>query len=182
MNPARWADVQPASVEPDAAPGRWARDHYAVTLATGDARPAAAARARAAVLAYRIFPPDRLIAAMPGMTVAPGITIVQGIRLGVVGLIAAVRVVNVFDRERDGVRRTGFSYVTLAGHPERGAETFAVVDDSQRDETRFEIDAISQPGHWLARLGAPFARRVQQAATRAALDRMVALASGQDDA
>jgi uncharacterized protein (UPF0548 family) len=130
------------------------------------------------VLAYRIFPPARLIAAMPGMVVEPGATIVQGIRVGPLGLIAAVRVVNVFDRERDGVRRAGFSYITLDGHPERGAMTFAVVDDSVADEARFEMDVISQPGHWLARVGMPVTRRLQRAATRSALDRMVAVASG----
>jgi uncharacterized protein (UPF0548 family) len=178
MNPARWAGVAAHKIEADGASGRWQRDHYEAIVATGPARAAVAERARAAVLAYRIFPPERLIAAMPGMTVAPGAIIVQGIRLGPVGMIAAVQVATVFDRERDGIRRTGFSYITLAGHPERGASTFAVIDDSQAEVIRFEIDVISHPGHWLTRLSRPVARYVQRTATRAALDRLVTLARG----
>lgn len=176
MNPARWSH-QPASVIDTAAqPDGWWRDQYDVLLTSGPGCAVAAERARAAVLAYRIFPPERLIAALPGMTVAPGAVVVQGIRLGPLGLITAVRVMTVFDRERDGQRRTGFSYVTLAGHPERGMMTCAVVEDARAGTLRFEIDALSRPGHWLTRLTAPLARRLQQASARAALAHMVAQA------
>lgn len=169
MNPARWEGRPAAAIDVDRAPHGWRRDHFRTTLATGSARRAAAESARAALLAYRIFPPALLIAAMPGLTVTPRAVIVQGFRLGPVGLIAAVRVVTVFDRDRAGSRRTGFSYVTLAGHPERGAITFAVIDDERADVARFEIDAISRPGHWLSRLGAPLARRLQRDGLRAAI-------------
>jgi len=96
-------------------------------------------------------------------------------------VIAAVRVLTVFDREHDGVRRTGFSYVTLAGHPARGAMTFAVIEDRPVAAARFEMDVISQPGQWLTRVAAPLTRRRQQAATTAALRRMVTLAAGADE-
>jgi uncharacterized protein (UPF0548 family) len=118
-----------------------------------------------------------MIAALPAMTVRPGDTIVQGIRIGPLGLIAAVRVLTVFDRDHGHERHTGFSYVTLAGHPARGAITFAIVDDRHGAEARFEIDSFSQPGHWLTRLGAPVARRAQRAASEAALQQMVVLAN-----
>ena len=178
MNPARWEAAPPTGVPPDAAPTAWRRDHYETVLAAGPDWAAAAERARAAVLAYRIFPPETLIAALPDLTVRPGATIVQGFRLGPLGIIAAVRVLTVFDRERDGPRRTGFSYVTLAGHPERGAMTFAVVEDGPAGVVRFEMDALSQPGHWLTRLGAPFARRLQRTTSEAALDRLRRVAQG----
>jgi uncharacterized protein (UPF0548 family) len=177
MNPARWANAAPTGGDAGAGPAGWQRDQYTTVLARGPARAAAVERALAAVLAYRIFPPERLVAALPGMRVEPGATIVQGFRLGPIGLIAAVRVVNVFDRERDGVRRAGFSYQTLAGHPARGAMTVAVVDDATADEARLELDVVSRPDGWLARLGAPVARRVQRSLTRAALARVVALAN-----
>ena len=176
MNPACWQQRAATTIDTDSAPGRWRRDHYHTTLATGPARRAVAERARAAVLAYRIFPPHLLIAAMPEMTVTPGATIVQGFHLGPLGIIAAVRVVTVFDRKRAGGRRTGFSYVTLAGHPARGGMTFAVVDDERADVARFEIDVVSQPGHWLTLLAAPLARRLQRAGTRAALHHVRGLA------
>jgi uncharacterized protein (UPF0548 family) len=176
MNPARWQTAAPTAVPTDDPAGGWRRDHDEATLAAGPARAAAAERARAALLAYRVFPPSLLVAAMPGLTVEPGATIVQGFRLGPLGVIAAARVLTVFDRDREGVRRTGFSYVTLAGHPERGAITLAIVEDERAEVVRFEIDSISRPGHWLTRLGAPLARRIQRAAIRGALDRMTAVA------
>lgn len=176
MNPARWVNAAPTAVDPAASPGVWARDHYEAILASGPRRSAAVERVLAALMAYRIFPPGRLIAALPAEGVSPGATITQGIRLGPLGLIAAVRVVTVFDRQRDGLRRAGFSYVTLAGHPERGAMTFAVVDDEAAALARVEMDVISQPGHWLARLGTPLSRRLQRATTEAALAHLVALA------
>lgn len=176
MNPGRWSAVASAALEPDSDDGAWNRDHYEAVLSAGSSRAGAADRVREAVLAYRIFPPERLIAALPTMIVRPGDTIVQGIRLGPLGIIAAVRVTTVFDRERDGIRRTGLSYVTLEGHPERGAMTCAVVEELATQTARIEIDTLSRPGHWLTRLAGPFARRAQQGATRAALTRLVALA------
>jgi uncharacterized protein (UPF0548 family) len=161
---------------PDAAPDGWACDRDEIVLATGPERAVVAERARQLVLAYRIFPPTILTPALPAMTVRPSDTIVQGITLGPLGLIAAIRVTTVFDRERDGIRRTGFSYVTLGGHPERGALTSAVVDNSHTATVTFEIDSISRPGHWLIRLGRPIARRVQRASIQAALARVAALA------
>ena len=166
MNPARWTAILPATV--DATSG--SRDHYATVLATGPERERVARAARHLVLAYRIFPRDVLEPAMPNMTVQPGDTIVQGLRFGPIGMIAAVRVTTVFDRERDGIRRVGFSYVTLEGHPARGGMTFAVVDDPAAGSLTFEMDAISQPGHWLTRLGRPFARRAQRRSSQTALE------------
>jgi uncharacterized protein (UPF0548 family) len=169
MNPARWTDRPAIVIDSDSRPRRWRRDHYHTTLATGAARTVVAERARAAVLAYRIFPPELMIAALPDMTVAPDQVIVQGFRLGLVGVIAATRVATVFDRRRSGSRRTGFSYLTLAGHPVHGAMTFAVIEDDRAEVARFEIDTVSQPGHWLTRLTPSLVRRQQQMAARAAI-------------
>jgi uncharacterized protein (UPF0548 family) len=176
MNPAGWADAPPTGVDSEVAAAGLRRDHYEVVLASGEAAAAAAERARRAVLAYRIFPPASVVAALPGMTVTPGSVVVIGVRLGPLGVIAAARVLTVFDRDRDGVRRTGFSYVTLAGHPLRGAETFAVVEDRPAAVARFEMDAVSRPDHWLTTLGAPITRLIQRTMSRAALDRMRTLA------
>lgn len=178
MNPGRWTDRPAAGVPPDAGADRWQRDQYTALLATGTGAAAAAERARAAVLAYQLFPPDHLIAAMPSLRVAPESIIVQGFRLGPLGLIAAIKVLTVFDRSQATRRRTGFSAVTVAGHPARGAITIAIVEETARQQVHVEIDSISQPGHWLARLAAPVTRALQRRSNQAILGHLQALAQG----
>ncbi|GIG66901.1 hypothetical protein Pen01_31960 [Phytomonospora endophytica] len=53
----------------------------------------------------------------------------------------------------------GFAYGTLPGHPERGEEAFTVTATDRG--VRFRVYAISRPGRWYTRLGAPIARVAQ---------------------
>ena len=86
-----------------------------------------------------------------------------------VGFIDVVcRVVDVED-EAD---RFGFSYGTLSVHPEEGEESFTVTR-SRGDGVVFQIVAVSRPHEVLAKVGAPFARRLQRAATVRYLNAMV---------
>lgn len=57
----------------------------------------------------------------------------------------------------------GFTYATLPDHPECGYESFVVRLD--RDDVRFDIQAISRPGVPLVRVGAPVTRQLQKRAT-----------------
>ena len=79
------------------------------------------------------------------------------------------------DRDSNGhpgaVRKAGFRYVTLQGHPECGIASFEV-RSGPKGEVTILLDARSRPGSWLTRLGRPFARRFQQTMTRAALRRL----------
>jgi uncharacterized protein (UPF0548 family) len=137
------------------------------------------ARVRARLLAYDIFPPGVVRATIcPSGRISAGATIVQHIMLGPLALEAAVRVIDVWDRvcsdaadEPGGVRAAGFRYVTLQGHPECGIASFEVRAGPDGEVTVL-LDARSRPGTWLTRLGRPFARRFQQAVTRAALRRL----------
>ena len=73
----------------------------------------------------------------------------------------ACRVVYLLDEEGDGMRRSGFAYGTLPAHGEIGEERFSVewlADDS----VWYDLYAFSRPGHVLARLGYPIARRLQR--------------------
>ncbi|MFC6152441.1 DUF1990 domain-containing protein [Nocardioides yefusunii] len=60
--------------------------------------------------------------------------------------------------------RVGFVYTTLPGHPEHGEELFLLepVDGG----VQFTVTAFSKAGRWFTWLGAPVARRVQDATTR----------------
>jgi uncharacterized protein (UPF0548 family) len=61
--------------------------------------------------------------------------------------------------------RAGFAYGTLPGHPEAGIEEF-VLSRSPTGLVRLDIDAVSRPATWYARLGAPLTRLVQARITR----------------
>ncbi|WP_328666564.1 DUF1990 domain-containing protein [Streptomyces sp. NBC_00322] len=74
--------------------------------------------------------------------------------------------------------RTGFAYGTLAGHPERGEESF-VVDIRDDGSVWFTVMAFSRPARWYARLAGPlvpvlqkwYAERLGHTVRRLAADR-----------
>jgi uncharacterized protein (UPF0548 family) len=80
---------------------------------------------------------------------------------GPLRITAPCRVLRVID-EPD---RAGFAYGTLPGHPEAGIEEF-VLSRSPTGLVRLDIDAVSRPATWYARLGAPLTRLVQARITR----------------
>ena len=80
---------------------------------------------------------------------------------GPLRITAPCRVLRVVD-EPD---RAGFAYGTLPGHPEAGIEEF-MLSRTPTGLVRLDIDAVSRPAAWYARLGAPLARLVQARVTR----------------
>jgi uncharacterized protein (UPF0548 family) len=87
----------------------------------------------------------------------------------------ACRIVYVVD-EAEPVQWFGFAYGTLPEHAESGEERFTVEWHEQDDAVWYDILAFSRPQQLLARLGYPFARRVQKRFARdsaAALRRAV---------
>jgi uncharacterized protein (UPF0548 family) len=73
----------------------------------------------------------------------------------------ACRIVSVIDTD-DAIKRFGFAYGTLPDHAERGEERFTVEWDGENDAVSYDILAFSRPGSILAKLGYPFARRLQK--------------------
>jgi len=121
---------------------------------------------------YEIFPPNVLasspqwrIDGRPAMRT--GDVIVQRAFIPPIGaglcLECAVRVLNIFMEPA----RIGFSYQTLAGHPERGISEFYFTADPEG--LRFCIHTFSEPGHWTTRAAAGLARRYQSWCTQRAL-------------
>jgi uncharacterized protein (UPF0548 family) len=89
-------------------------------------------RARAALLRYDIYPPQRmrhLVCSADG-NVHNGTLIIQRICVGPTAIEAAVRVVELVGMHEPG-EVLGFSYVTLQGHAEKGVASFRLVPDEQ---------------------------------------------------
>ena len=154
-----WSKLSANASRGEVAAGGYVHDVYGAPF-TGDFE-----RAAEALLAYRIFPPSRMVSHVctADHRVAPGATLVQRVVLGPTGLETAVRVIEV---ERTP-ERAFFAYATLQGHPERGVASFAVIRAGS--EQRFEAQAWSRSGHWLTILGRPVSRLLQRALTREAV-------------
>jgi len=74
-----------------------------------------------------------------------------------VWFLNAARIVYVIDEPR----RFGFAYGTLPGHAERGEERF-LIEWLTDDTVWYDLDAISRPRYWAARVAYPVARRLQR--------------------
>lgn len=97
----------------------------------------------------------------PDAPLQAGVTV--GILAHVLGIhwLNACRIVYTVDDTSGPVRRFGFAYGTLEEHGERGEERFLVEHHERSGEVAYDILAVSRPNHFLARLGFPYARRVQ---------------------
>lgn len=114
-----------------------------------------------AIFAYRVFPTTVLVGELRRTPVQVGDTV--GIRyrgFRAVDLFFAARVVDVFDEAHADGGRAGFTYRTLAGHPELGEETFAV-DKHPDGRVEVSLTSWSRAGTLLAK-ATPFAVRAAQ--------------------
>jgi len=160
-----------------AGPGpRDARDVYELEIAREPAGDALAdgpfRRAARAILRYDIFEPSTLTGCLERTPLRVGDTVGARYHLAPgLDLFFASRVSAVFDElvaERS-LRRAGFTYRTLEGHPELGEETFSVEKDTRSGAVVVALRAWSRPGLWITRAGWFLGRRLQVAASRGAL-------------
>lgn len=105
----------------------------------------------------------------------PGTTVAVVVRHYGFWSLNACRIVYVFDEDEDegGVRRVGFAYGTLPDHGAVGEERFTVEWREADDSVWFDLYAVSRPGHPLACLGYPLARRLQRRFAAASKQAMV---------
>lgn len=177
--PAEPADCDRWRQQPDTADTAWADgvvDRYEMAVAprSGESAPDRFRRVADRLISYDVFPRNLMrptVCAADGR-LRVGTVIVQRVRLGLLVIEAAVRVVDTRATETADMEEAGFSYVTLAGHPERGVSSFWVI--RRGDDVEFRIEARSRPGTLLTRIGRPISRLFQRRATQAAL-RHVAL-------
>lgn len=134
---------------------------YMVTAA-GDGHPLG-------FVGYAIFSPRAVgYLLLPEGPIAVGCTVVQRLGVGAIFLESGTRVIEVWDTtDERGSRVTGFAYVTLQGHPERGVATFEVRKDA--DTVQVVLTARSTPGTGLTRMASPVTRLVQRSITKKAV-------------
>ena len=95
--------------------------------------------------------------ANPGARIEIGQTIaVEIYALGLWSLNVS-EIVDVTSEDRD----FGFIYRTSAHHAEEGEERFLLTFDPDTNAVHYDLEAISRPRHWLARLVHPVVRTLQ---------------------
>lgn len=137
-------------------------------------------RAAAAISRFDVFAPRRLAPERGDQPVRWGEVVVCRYRVGwIFDVVLASRVVALHDERGEthgGVRRSGFSYRTLATHPFVGEETFCVEKDPGTGAVRVVIRARARPASPLVRLMLPWVRRHQLRAGREAVERVASRA------
>ena len=132
-------------------------DHYAkrVELPPGADIGSSFRRLEDRLLTYQVFPPRLMRAHIcsDDGRLHEGITIVQRVPIGPLTLEAGVRVIRVWHHEDAEREETGFTYVTLQGHPERGISTFRLRRLADPPSIDLLIDVRSRPGSLFTRLG-----------------------------
>jgi hypothetical protein len=147
--------------------------------AVGDPeRAGASLRLAKAISRYEIFPPTLLTGVLRRWPVEVGDTVGGCYHLMPgIDLFFASRVVACFDERVGNLWRSGFTYHTLAGHPELGAETFSVEKDLTTGSVGVALRSWSRPGILLSRVLTPVVRLLQVRASRAALDHLARVAA-----
>ncbi len=74
----------------------------------------------------------------------------------------ASQIVYVLEEKNDAIEKFGFAYGTLPEHAERGEERFLVEYHQADESVWYDLYAFSQPNHFLATLGYPLGRYLQQ--------------------
>jgi uncharacterized protein (UPF0548 family) len=166
----------------EALPRRWGWniDHERVLLGAGRET---FELARRAIDRWQMFPPEVATLCWPQPPRA-GLEVAVLYRASLVRLwmLFPARIVYVVDDgiEHQGhtIERYGFAYGTLPDHPERGEERFLIEWDRGDDCVWYDLFAVSQPAHWLARLGY-FYTRMEQARFRRLSCRAMQLAAAE---
>jgi uncharacterized protein (UPF0548 family) len=158
----RESQVLPLSYRPAGiiAAGTAREDLDEATVVIGHGK-AAFERARAALIAWKQFDIGWVETFPPAAPVVSGTVVAVLIRHLGFWSLNGCRVLYTVGGLSD-VARFGFAYGTLTNHAESGEELFEVVIDPQTDEVSYRIRAISSPQAWLAGVGQPIVRVLQQ--------------------
>jgi uncharacterized protein (UPF0548 family) len=78
----------------------------------------------------------------------------------------ATRIVYILDEENQPISKYGFAYGTLPEHGEKGEERFMVEWHKDDDSVWYDLLALSQPNHILAKWGYPVTRYLQKCFAR----------------
>jgi len=118
-------------------------------------------RAKDAVRRWEMFNIRWLDFRWPSAGIRVDTTVAILVRLVGIWFWNACRIVYAVD-ETGTIDRFGFAYGTLPDHAESGEERFTVEWNHSDDSVWYDLLAISRPNQILARLGYPYARRLQR--------------------
>jgi uncharacterized protein (UPF0548 family) len=110
--------------------------------------------------------------ANPEAAVEPGVIVAVEVHALGLWSVNLSRILYVIDEPN----RFGFGYGTTPLHVERGEERFLLEHDPASGVVFYDLLAISQPAHWLAKLGYPYTRSQQRRFARDSHQRMRELA------
>lgn len=145
----------------------WDTDHHRVLLGHGEA---VFQKASQAIDTWQMFPRE-ITTVFGHQAPRENLTVAVLYRANPLPLylLMPARIVYLIDdsqpRDEQHIQRHGFAYGTLPDHPERGEERFLIEWNKSDDTVHYDLLAISQPSHWLVRLGYPYTR-LQQARFR----------------
>jgi uncharacterized protein (UPF0548 family) len=156
-----------------ARPDGYVVDHNRQLLGSGQAT---FERAKQAVRQWKMFDVPGLKLIRDDTPIEPGRNVaLLASHLGFYS-VSSCRIVYVID-EPD---RFGFAYGTLSQHAESGEERFTVEYHPDTDEVWYDIYAFSRSGHWMVRLGYPYARHLQTSFAVASKASMLGAVSSPD--
>jgi uncharacterized protein (UPF0548 family) len=143
-------------------------DHNRIQLGTGRNT---FERAKAALCRWEMFNLGWVQRHWPDALITANSTVAVMAHVCGLWITNACRIVHV--REETGlVDMCGFAYGTLPAHVARGEERFLVQWDHREDSVWYDLLAISQPRHILARAGYPYMRHLQRCFARDSLRAM----------
>ena len=154
------------------APAGYVVDHNRVRIGAGAAD---FARAADALRSWRMLTLGWASVQPAHAPVVPGTVVAIVVRHYGFWSLNACRIVHVLDDaapDAHGVQRAGFVYGTLPAHGAAGEERFSVEWQTSDDGVWYDLYAFSRPSGLLARLGRPFARRLQRRFARASKQAM----------
>jgi uncharacterized protein (UPF0548 family) len=147
----------PLGLTRDSLPSGYTIDHNRVQLGSGAEAFSAAIKA---FQQWKMFDIDWIQLCWTHVPIEEGSTVAVVVNHLGFWSMNACRIVYVVE-EHGSVERYGFAYGTLAAHEERGEERFTVEWNRADDTVWYDILAVSRPGP-IARLGYPYARRLQK--------------------
>ena len=133
-------------------------DHNRVQLGTGKTTFACA---KAALRRWEMFNLGWVQLHWPDTPITVNSTVAVVAHVCGLWVTNACRIVYV-QEEAGSVEQFGFAYGTLPAHVERGEERFLIQWDHSDDSVWYDLFAISQPNHILARLGYLYVRNLQR--------------------
>lgn len=149
----------------------YVRDHNRVHLGTGSSL---YMESKVALRRWHQFELGWVRVRTNNVPLKPDETVCLQVHFALLWKLFACRIVYIVEEEDTSspIKKFGFAYGTLPGHPESGEERFLIEWNSIDDSVWYDILAYSQPGNFAVALGYPFSRLMQKRFARESMASM----------